>query len=356
MLTESCLPCLRCSLSTVPSSFYSYVSREIPAFTDPHTSYGFCFNSKPWKLEDFYAPTVNFLHVGDPRTWYAIPSDSVDDLYTVCENTFQHDSPRLSCRLPWMDPVTLQNAGVPVNSIEQQVGEIVVIFSKVPYCYFDHGYNCVETVHVGPSSWLPHAYEFQMACAAERTVPPFSLEDVAVQAASEVNVEFDRCVNLQTVLQKVDDREQRQFDALKAAFPGERLLEPSKSQNAEVVCSICNRFCCFMYATCDCDRSRKLCLEHFLEVGDQMSFGFEPRRNAKRQLLLLVSASLLFSGLPIVTDSQTNSAQRHSYLEAPLIARQGQQSCFAARGMDPASQNPPARSSETSATCTPAAS
>lgn len=112
----------------------------------------------------------------------------------MCERLVGQEEPRSSGVFPWIDPQTIREANIPVYSVDQQPHEFVLVFAKGTYCYFDHGFNVVETVNVAPPSWLSSALEFQELCVADRVRPPFSLEELAIRAAQDMSTDFDRCV------------------------------------------------------------------------------------------------------------------------------------------------------------------
>ena len=44
---------------------------------------GMCFSTFCWHVEDHWTPSINFLHWGEPKTWYGIPSAYAEQAESV---------------------------------------------------------------------------------------------------------------------------------------------------------------------------------------------------------------------------------------------------------------------------------
>ncbi|KAI9006930.1 PLU-1-like protein-domain-containing protein [Hyaloraphidium curvatum] len=243
------------NLAITPASMFSYLSRDISTLVDPRISFGFLLNGRQWASDTYCAPTVHYLHLGEPRTWYCVPSPSVGELAAFAQPASTNEGkPGATFGVfPWIDPGTLQRSSIPVCTVEQCASEIVVVFSNSATCYFDHGFNAVESVSIAPPSWLPHAYDFVGLCREQKVTPPFPLEELVVKAAQDPSVDFDRCVTLLDVLQKIEAVEKQEFTAFKAAFPNVQPISEQQHPDGDPICKICGRHCAFFHLACDCE-------------------------------------------------------------------------------------------------------
>lgn len=58
-----------------PGSLTRYMPDDIPGVTSPMVYIGMLFSWFAWHVEDHELHSMNFLHVGSPKTWYSIPGD-----------------------------------------------------------------------------------------------------------------------------------------------------------------------------------------------------------------------------------------------------------------------------------------
>lgn len=60
-------------------SLTRFMPDDIPGVTSPMVYIGMLFSWFAWHVEDHELHSLNFLHVGSPKTWYAVPGDRAFD-------------------------------------------------------------------------------------------------------------------------------------------------------------------------------------------------------------------------------------------------------------------------------------
>lgn len=58
-----------------PGSITRFMPDDIPGVTSPMVYIGMLFSWFAWHVEDHELHSLNFLHTGSPKTWYAVPGD-----------------------------------------------------------------------------------------------------------------------------------------------------------------------------------------------------------------------------------------------------------------------------------------
>ena len=71
-----------------------------------------CFSTFCWHVEDHWTPSINFLHWGEPKTWYGIPAKYAEKAETVMRESatelFQTQPDLLHHIVTTMNPNFLQ--------------------------------------------------------------------------------------------------------------------------------------------------------------------------------------------------------------------------------------------------------
>jgi JmjC domain, hydroxylase len=55
----------------------------VPGVTTPYLYHGALFSTFCWHIEDLYLLSVNYLHIGAPKTWYGVPAKYADQFEKV---------------------------------------------------------------------------------------------------------------------------------------------------------------------------------------------------------------------------------------------------------------------------------
>lgn len=66
-----------------PGSLTRFMPDDIPGVTSPMVYIGMLFSWFAWHVEDHELHSLNFLHMGAPKTWYAVPGEYAASLEEV---------------------------------------------------------------------------------------------------------------------------------------------------------------------------------------------------------------------------------------------------------------------------------
>ena len=166
----------------------------IPGVTDPMLYIGMLFSTFCWHVEDHNLYSINYHHLGAPKTWYGVPGSASDafeeevlkEVYKDFSNngpsaTDGHNSngnsigngvgismgeksktterlrmlKELVGKTTMFSPGLLHCNGVPFYRAVQNPGELIVTFPRSYHAGFSHGFNCGEAVNFAMSDWCP---------------------------------------------------------------------------------------------------------------------------------------------------------------------------------------------------------
>lgn len=146
------------NLPLLEESVLGHINADISGMKVPWMYVGMCFATFCWHNEDHWSYSINYLHWGEPKTWYGVPGNKAE----AFENTMRSAAPELFQSQPdllhqlvtIMNPNTLMNAGVPVYRTDQHAGEFIITFPRAYHAGFNQGYNFAEAVNFAPADWV----------------------------------------------------------------------------------------------------------------------------------------------------------------------------------------------------------
>ncbi|KAI5078753.1 hypothetical protein GOP47_0006424 [Adiantum capillus-veneris] len=164
-----------------PGSLLRYMPDEVPGVTSPMVYIGMLFSWFAWHVEDHELHSLNYLHIGAPKTWYAVPGDAAPALeevvrvygYGNCTDS-KAAFTLLGEKTTVMSPEVLLAAGVPCCRLVQNAGEFVVTFPRAYHLGFSHGFNCGEAANFASPAWLEVAKDAATRRAAMNYLPMLS--------------------------------------------------------------------------------------------------------------------------------------------------------------------------------------
>ncbi|CAN4114264.1 unnamed protein product [Withania somnifera] len=164
-----------------PGSLTRFMPDDIPGVTSPMVYIGMLFSWFAWHVEDHELHSLNFLHTGSPKTWYAVPGDYAFSFEEVIRcHAYGETTDRLAAlallgeKTTLLSPEGLVASGIPCCRLVQNPGEFVVTFPRAYHVGFSHGFNCGEAANFGTPQWLAVAKGAAVRRAAMNYLPMLS--------------------------------------------------------------------------------------------------------------------------------------------------------------------------------------
>uniref|UniRef100_A0A665WS75 [histone H3]-trimethyl-L-lysine(4) demethylase n=1 Tax=Echeneis naucrates TaxID=173247 RepID=A0A665WS75_ECHNA len=257
------------NMPVLEQSVLTHINVDISGMKVPWLYVGMCFSSFCWHIEDHWSYSINFLHWGEPKTWYGVPASAAEQLEAVMKKLapelFDSQPDLLHQLVTIMNPNVLMEHGVPVYRTNQCAGEFVVTFPRAYHSGFNQGYNFAEAVNFCTADWLPmgrqcvaHYRRLHRYCVfsheellCKMAADPESLD---VELAAAVFKEMGDMMEEETKLrQGVLSSEQEVFE-----------LVPDDERQ----CHKCKTTCFLSALTCSCSPDRLVCLHHAADLCD----------------------------------------------------------------------------------------
>lgn len=114
----------------------------------------------PWHTEDMDLYSINYLHFGSPKTWYAIPPAFGKKFEQLAAELFpkSHDVCRsfLRHKMTIIDPKLLKEHEIPFDTVTQEAGHFMITFPFGYHMGFNHGFNCAESTNFAIERWIEY--------------------------------------------------------------------------------------------------------------------------------------------------------------------------------------------------------
>ncbi|KAM9751416.1 lysine-specific demethylase 5C isoform 2-T2 [Menidia menidia] len=146
-------------MPVLEQSLLCHINGDISGMKVPWLYVGMVFSAFCWHIEDHWSYSINYLHWGEPKTWYGVPSAAAERLEEVMKKLtpelFEYQPDLLHQLVTIMNPNILMAHGVPVVRTNQCAGEFVITFPRAYHSGFNQGYNFAEAVNFCTADWLP---------------------------------------------------------------------------------------------------------------------------------------------------------------------------------------------------------
>lgn len=134
------------------------LKHALPGVTTPYLYFGMWRASFAWHVEDMDLYSINYIHFGAPKQWYAIRQADRQRFESVMAAAFPTDSrkcPHFMRHKSFLaSPTFLASQGIRPLRLVQHAQEFVITY---PYGYhsgYNMGYNCAESVNFALPTWI----------------------------------------------------------------------------------------------------------------------------------------------------------------------------------------------------------
>lgn len=259
------------NLPLLEDSILGHINADISGMKVPWMYVGMCFSTFCWHNEDHWSYSINYLHWGEPKTWYGVPGNKAETF----EKTMKSAAPELFASQPdllhqlvtIMNPNILMNNGVPVYRTDQHAGEFVITFPRAYHAGFNQGYNFAEAVNFAPADWLKMGRDCINHYSMLRRFCVFSHDELVCKMALEPDkLNFAIATACYIDMVKMVDSEKKlrksllEWGVTKAEREAFELIPDDERQ-----CEVCKTTCFLSAVTCQCTK-QIVCLRHYSEL------------------------------------------------------------------------------------------
>uniref|UniRef100_A0A8C7SEL8 [histone H3]-trimethyl-L-lysine(4) demethylase n=1 Tax=Oncorhynchus mykiss TaxID=8022 RepID=A0A8C7SEL8_ONCMY len=262
------------NMPVLEQSVLTHINVDISGMKVPWLYVGMCFSSFCWHIEDHWSYSINFLHWGEPKTWYGVPAHAAEQLESVMKKLapelFDSQPDLLHQLVTIMNPNILMEHGVPVFRTNQCAGEFVVTFPRAYHSGFNQGYNFAEAVNFCTADWLPMGRQCVAHYRRLHRYCVFSHEELLCKmAADPESLDVELAAAVFREMGEMMEEETRLRQALQ-----EMGVLSSEQEVFELVpdderqCQKCKTTCFLSALTCPCSPEHLVCLHHAKELCD----------------------------------------------------------------------------------------
>ncbi|XP_075683394.1 lysine-specific demethylase 4C [Rhinoderma darwinii] len=133
---------------------------SIEGVNTPYLYFGMWKTTFAWHTEDMDLYSINYLHFGEPKSWYSIPPEHGKRLERLAQGFFpsscQGCDAFLRHKMTLISPSILKKYSIPFNKVTQESGEFMITFPYGYHAGFNHGFNCAESTNFATVRWIDY--------------------------------------------------------------------------------------------------------------------------------------------------------------------------------------------------------
>lgn len=256
------------NLPVLEGSVFKHINTNISGMIVPWMYVGMCFSTFCWHNEDHWSYSINFLHWGEPKSWYGVPGEHADTferaMKRVAPELFESQPDLLHQLVTICNPNVLMQEGVPIYKINQMAGDFVVTFPRSYHAGYNHGMNFAEAVNFAPADWLPIGRVCVTHYSMLHRYPVFSHDELICKMASQTEA-LDATIALATyhdMIRMVEAEKEGRLEALEWGVCKSERATFELLPDDERQCEYCKTTCFLSAITCPCSEKKLVCIAH----------------------------------------------------------------------------------------------
>uniref|UniRef100_A0A4W4F2R2 [histone H3]-trimethyl-L-lysine(4) demethylase n=1 Tax=Electrophorus electricus TaxID=8005 RepID=A0A4W4F2R2_ELEEL len=260
------------NMPVLDASVLTHITADICGMKLPWLYVGMCFSSFCWHIEDHWSYSVNYLHWGEPKTWYGAPGYAAEQLEAVMKKLapelFESQPDLLHQLVTIMNPNLLMEHGVPIYRTNQCAGEFVITFPRAYHSGFNQGFNFAEAVNFCTVDWMPLGRECVEHYRSLHRYCVFSHDEMVCNMVSKVeNLELELASAIQKDMGIMVQKEQALRErAYKLGVWHSQQVDYEDQPDEERQCTKCRTTCYLSGITCPCSPGQLVCLHHIQDL------------------------------------------------------------------------------------------
>ncbi|XP_016379306.1 lysine-specific demethylase 4B isoform X1 [Sinocyclocheilus rhinocerous] len=151
----------------------------IEGVNTPYLYFGMWKTTFAWHTEDMDLYSINYLHFGQPKSWYAIPPEHGKRLERLAQGFFPGSSQGcdafLRHKMTLLSPSILKKYSIPFDRITQEEGEFMITFPYGYHAGFNHGFNCAESTNFATLRWIDYG-KMATQCTCRKDMVKISMD------------------------------------------------------------------------------------------------------------------------------------------------------------------------------------
>ncbi|XP_023563623.1 lysine-specific demethylase 4A [Octodon degus] len=151
----------------------------IEGVNTPYLYFGMWKTSFAWHTEDMDLYSINYLHFGEPKSWYSVPPEHGKRLERLAKGFFpgsaQSCEAFLRHKMTLISPLMLKKYGIPFDKVTQEAGEFMITFPYGYHAGFNHGFNCAESTNFATHRWIEYGKQ-AVLCSCRKDMVKISMD------------------------------------------------------------------------------------------------------------------------------------------------------------------------------------
>ncbi|XP_043210482.1 lysine-specific demethylase lid-like [Amphibalanus amphitrite] len=256
------------NIAVLDDSILAHIKANISGMKVPWMYVGMCFSTFCWHNEDHWSYSINYLHWGEPKTWYGVSGlraqQFEEAMKSAAPELFKAQPDLLHQLVTTMNPNVLMAAGVPIFRTDQHAGEFVVTLPRAYHTGFNQGFNFAEAVNFAPPDWLAIGRQCVTHYSQLRRFCVFSHDELVCSMALEPQrlSLLVASATYQNMLSMIDDERTSRTQMLEKGVRRAEREAFELLQDDERQCDYCKTTCFLSAITCPCSQ-RLVCLRHY---------------------------------------------------------------------------------------------